>query len=114
MFQIGDIVHALVTLAYFSTTRAQAQVGYVLPDARERLQSDIAIERPPVGAEPRPFPTDSKDLIGRKPVAATPAVSALLAPRIALPGDPPRIPDEVDYCIVGSGAAGAVLACRLA
>ena len=56
MFKIGDIAHALVTLAFFTTGRATAQTGYVLPDARERLQRDIAIERPPVGSEPRSFP----------------------------------------------------------
>jgi choline dehydrogenase-like flavoprotein len=114
MFKIGDITHALVTLAFFTTTRAAAQVGYVLPDARERLQSDIATDRPPVGADPRAFPAGNTDPLGRKPVAAAPAAATLLAPRVGVPVDSPRIPDEVDYCIVGSGAAGAVLAYRLA
>ncbi|HEY3139388.1 MAG TPA: GMC family oxidoreductase, partial [Blastocatellia bacterium] len=114
MFKIGDIVHALVTLAYFSTTRAQAQVGYVLPDARKRLQSDIATERPPIGADPPPLPSDNQDPAGRKPVAPLPAAASLLTPRVGVPVDTPEIPNEVDYCIVGSGAAGAVLAYRLA
>ncbi|HKA20340.1 MAG TPA: GMC family oxidoreductase [Blastocatellia bacterium] len=114
MFKIGDIAHALVTLAFFTSGRAAAQTGYVLPDARERLQRDIAIERPPIGSEPRTFPSDQEDPRGRKPLADTAAAAQLLVPRLGVAPGSPDIPNEIDYCIVGSGAAGAVIAYRLA
>lgn len=114
---IGDIVHALLTLAYFSGAHGQEQVGYVLPDARARLQPDIPTERPPDGAEPLPLPKDQHDPIGRKPPTPEAGQAQLLSPRLgsraAAKGQAP-VPDEVDYCIIGSGAGGAVLAYRIA
>jgi choline dehydrogenase-like flavoprotein len=109
MYQIGDAVHALVTLAYYTTERAHARVGYILPDARERLQRDTADDRPPVNAGSPPFPHDPADPANRK----EPVSAKLLAPALSIPRKSHDLPDEVDYCIVGSGAAGGVLAYRL-
>lgn len=114
---IGDIVHALVTLAYFSSSHGQARVGYVLPNARKRLQPDIPMERPPHGAEPLPLPVDMNDPIGRKPPTPEAEQAKLLTPRIGShthATGASSVPDEVDYCIIGSGAGGAVLAYRIA
>src|SRR5262249_41137845 len=41
------------------------------------------------------------------------AARSLLAPRIAIARDTAAMPGVVDYCIVGSGAAGGVIAHRL-
>lgn len=112
--QMGDVAHALVTLAYFSSSHGHEDVGYVLPDARKRLQADIPDQRPPNGAEPLPWPDDQDDPVGRKPLSDSTASSRLLTPRIGSQERSGTVPDEVDYCIVGSGAAGAVLAYRLA
>ncbi|MDH3253161.1 MAG: hypothetical protein OEM41_10240, partial [Ignavibacteria bacterium] len=72
MYQIGDAVHALVTLAYYTTERAHARVGYVLPDARERLQKDTADLRPPIKTAPPGFPNDLADPVSKKtPVSTT-------------------------------------------
>lgn len=114
---IGDIVHALLTLAYFSGSHGQAQVGYVLPNARKRLQPDIPTERPPDGAEPLPLPKDLNDPVAHKPATPEAEEVKLLTPRIgsrAGANGNSSVPDEVDYCIIGSGAGGAVLAYRIA
>ena len=113
LYQIGDVVHALLAIAYFTTPQAQAQVGYVLPDARARLQGDIATLRPPNQATPPALPQDFQDPHGKKPLADPVAAATLLTPRLALAYDFTALPDEVDYCIIGSGAAGGVLAYRL-
>jgi choline dehydrogenase-like flavoprotein len=114
MSQIGDVINALLSLSYFTTPRAHSQIGYVMPDARERLQSDIATLRPPIKVEPPNLPANPQDPIGKKPVSDPGQLANLAAPRIALASDFPPMPDEVDYCVVGSGAAGGVLAYRLA
>jgi choline dehydrogenase-like flavoprotein len=113
MYQMGDITHALVSMAFFTTGRGQAQVGYIAPDARARLQPDIAVDRPPKGADVLPFPSNGNDPVGKKPLSQPSAASTLLAPRIGTPGPESAPPAEVDYCIVGSGAAGGILAYRL-
>ena len=113
MFQIGDITQGLVTLSFFSTGRAHAQIGYVPPDGRGRLQADIASARPPERAEMPKLPVDGSDPAMRKPLSDPSVASTLLTPRLAMPGSSDVLPREVDYCIVGSGAAGGVLAYRL-
>jgi len=113
MFSVGDVIHGLLCLCYFTTETAHQQVGYILPDARTRLQPDIACKTPPVGADPPELPLDASDAVGLKPLSKSDEARTLLAPRIAIAYDTGAIPDEVDYCIVGSGAAGGVLAHRL-
>lgn len=114
MYQVGDIAHVLVSLSYFSSARAQTGVGYIPPAARTRLQPDIATVRPPDKFETVPFPADGSDPIGKKPLSGQPAASSLLTPRLGQSalrdGD---LPAEVDYCIIGSGAAGGLMAYRL-
>jgi choline dehydrogenase-like flavoprotein len=116
MFQIGDILHSLLSLAFFSSQRGQGLAGYVLPDARERLQKEVleSTERPPDGAGWRMLPVDGNDPTGRRPLSDPDRYRTLLAPRIGVPSDDRTFPKEVDYCIIGSGAAGGVLAYRLA
>jgi len=118
MFQIGEVSNALVTLAYFSSPTGQAQAGYILPDVRERLQGDYAKADPPHEVEARPYPKDHNDIIGKKPAVKDEHQAGpdqqLLAIRIGAPGTVTTLPQEVDYCIIGSGAAGGVLAYRLA
>ena len=112
--QMGDVAHALVTLSYFSSAHGHQNVGYVLPDARKRLQPEIPTERPPNGAEALPWPSDQNDPAGRKPVTPEASAAKLLTPRIGSQERSGTITEEVDYCIIGSGAAGAVIAHRLA
>ena len=112
MFMIGDSVHSLLTFAYFSSSSGQAEAGYVLPNARQRLQPDIAVVRPPEADQPLPLPRSLDDPVGRKPPGA--GAPFLLTPRVSVPDPAPALPSEADYCIIGSGAAGGVLAYRLA
>ena len=112
LFAIGDMTHTLLTFAYFSSKFGQAEVGYILPNARGRLQADIATKRPPELNQPPSLPKDFSDSGGKKPVAKGGAFP-LLTPRVSMPPAPVDIPEEVDYCIIGSGAAGGVLAYRL-
>ncbi|HEV8487406.1 MAG TPA: GMC family oxidoreductase N-terminal domain-containing protein, partial [Blastocatellia bacterium] len=113
MSQIGDVINSLLSVAYFTTPRAHAQVGYVLPDARERLQPELATLRPPIKAHPAPLPSNLQDPMGKKPVSNPTTAASLMTPRVALAYDFPDLADEVDYCVIGSGAAGGVLAYRL-
>jgi choline dehydrogenase-like flavoprotein len=113
IYQMGDITHALVSMAYFTTGRAHAQIGYIAPDARKRLQPDIPVDRPPKDVDTLPFPATGTDPVGKKPISKPSRASTLLASRIGTPPPDGTLPDEVDYCIVGSGAAGGILAYRL-
>src|SRR5262249_41991442 len=99
-------------LAHFTGQQGQSQVGYVPPDARGRLQPEITGDRPPDGAEFAKLPADNQDPAWTRPPNA-PAKRGLLAPRIDVLKGPAEIPDEVDYCVIGSGAAGAIIASRL-
>lgn len=114
MYQIGDVAHALVTLGYFSSPTGQRQIGYVPPDARGRLQPEIAELRPPDNVQPPPLPQNADDPAARRPLSDPKTAADLLAPHISIPRDSGGIPDEVDYCIIGSGAGGGVAAYRLA
>ncbi|MBI5471008.1 MAG: GMC family oxidoreductase [Ignavibacteriae bacterium] len=109
LYQIGDICHALVTLSYFTTQRSWRQVGYVEPDARERLQGEMAASRPPLGVDAAPLPDGPTG--GTRPSNRN--GERLLSPRTTAVQSASRIPSEVDYCIIGSGAAGGLLAYRL-
>jgi len=113
MYQITDVIHALVTLTYFTSSTGQSQVGYILPDARERLQGDIAVLSPPDKSNPNPLPINKEDKNWQKPVIPAKDLP-LISPRVGISLDGSPLPDEVDYCIIGSGAAGGVIAYRLA
>ncbi len=109
LYQIGDICHALVTLSFFSSPRGWAQVGYVEPDARARLQGDLAAGRPPTGSGPAPLPDGPPGNIRPNNRDG----QRLLTPRTSAAQGSTIIPSEVEYCIIGSGAAGGLLAYRL-
>ncbi len=111
-YRIGTAVHALVNLAHYTLLGAAKEIGYVPPDARDRLQGDFASAEPPFVAV-APLPSGPGDAANYKPVSGE-APGKLAAPRIVTPVEEPDIPDEVDYLIVGSGAGGAVMAYRLA
>ncbi|HET6511482.1 MAG TPA: FAD-dependent oxidoreductase [Candidatus Kapabacteria bacterium] len=111
LFKIGNAGHALVTLAHYNHIRSRETTGYIPPDARDRLQSDIALAPPPFDRvaelpDMPHVPANYKDPI--------PTNVNLPAPRLTTPVREPEMPKEVDYCIIGSGAGGAVMAYRLA
>jgi len=113
MYQMGDIAHGLVTFSYYGTDHAHDQIGYIRADARARLQTEVATEAPPTKTEILQYPRDHRDPIGWRPISESSRTSKILAPRLGSPLHPDSIPREVDYCIIGSGAAGGVLAYRL-
>jgi choline dehydrogenase-like flavoprotein len=110
-YRIGDTLHALVTFAYYSSPIGQREVGYVLPDARPRLQGPAAIDRPPARAIPEPLPESVADGLAPPP-SSFPDVRHL-APRIGAPQAADKFLEETDFLVIGSGAAGAVVAHRL-
>jgi hypothetical protein len=111
-YKVGTAVHAFITFAHFTSVKAWESVGYVLPDARDRLQSNFPTQPPPFAAIAA-LPPDPVSPFNNKPSgpANTPA---LVAPRVSTLVSQPAIPDEVDYLIIGSGAGGACMAYRLA
>ncbi len=112
IYKLGNAVHALVTLAHYSHLKARQQIGYVPPDARDRLQGDYPSSPPPF-ASIAPLPDGPKHPANFKPQEPA-LIRPLTAPRVVTPVSEPSIPGEVDYLIVGSGAGGAVAAYRLA
>ncbi|HET6510556.1 MAG TPA: GMC family oxidoreductase N-terminal domain-containing protein, partial [Candidatus Kapabacteria bacterium] len=111
LFRLGSASHALVTLAHYTHIRSREKTGYVTPDARDRLQGDTVSGAPPF-IDVAPLPNGPGQPENFKP--ATPASAKLVAPRVVTATRDPQIPKEVDYCIIGSGAGGAVMAYRLA
>lgn len=112
MYKVGNAVHALITIAHFSHIKGRQQIGYIPPDARDRLQGDYPAYPPPF-KNIAGLPDSPQHPANFKP--STPALPRpLVAPRVVTPVIDPPVPDEVDYLIVGSGAGGAVMAYRLA
>jgi choline dehydrogenase-like flavoprotein len=111
LFMIGTAAHALITLAHYNQLRSRETTGYIPPDARDRLQGDIASGPAPFNAV-ADLPNAPHTDLNYKP--QTPEGTKLPAPRIVTPIKEPQIPKDVDYCIIGSGAGGAVMAYRLA
>jgi len=110
-YKIGMAVEAFVTFAHYTTVKGWEEVGYIPPDARDRLQGDYPSYAAPA-KQAAPLPNAPGEPANNKPDVTTP--KPLIAPRIATPFTEPAIPDEVDYLIVGSGAGGACMAYRLA
>jgi hypothetical protein len=109
-FVIGTALNSIVSFANYSYINVRAGMGYVPPDARDRLQADFANGRPPFN-NIAPLPRDEKDPNNFKPVNNS---GKLVAPRVTTPVSEPEIPDSCDYLIVGSGAGGSMAAYRLA
>ena len=109
--RIGGAVQAFVTVAHYTTIRGWEEIGYIPPDARDRLQGDFPAYPAP-SREPAALPHHHREATNFKP--ALPPPRPLAAPRVSMPFAEPQIPDDVDYLIVGSGAGGAPMAFRLA
>lgn len=92
MFMVGDSVHSLLTFAFFSSSGGQANVGYILPNARERLQPDIAVKRPPEADQPTRLPENLNDPVGRKPAGT--GMPFLITPRVSVPDPPHDLPSH--------------------
>jgi hypothetical protein len=112
VYKIGTAVHALITLAHYSQLNERKAIGYIPPDARDRLQGDYPAFEPPL-ADAAPLPDGPGHPANYKPNPQEPP-APLVAPRVVTPVGEPDIPDEVDYLVIGSGAGGALMAYRLA
>ena len=117
VYKIGTAVHALITLAHYTNLKTKGTIGYIPPEARDRLQGDIPTVRPPY-VMAAALPDGPNHPANNKPWPEIPIPSPpphpLVAPRVVTPIAEATIPDEVDYLIIGSGAGGAVMAYRLA
>ncbi len=110
--QLGLACYSLVANAHYSQVNNRFAIGYIPPEARQRLQGNTASKTPPDPIMPAPLPKDPNDPANFMP--DVPLDKPLVAPRVVTPVNEPRIPDEVDYMILGSGAGGATAAYRLA
>jgi choline dehydrogenase-like flavoprotein len=111
VFLIADAAEALLALAHFTSRNGAHRVGYVPPDARDRLQTHVNPAPPPFTA-PAALPTGPGHVLNYAPPQAP--ISTLVAPRVVTPLNDPSLPDEVDFVVVGSGAGAGVVAWRLA
>jgi len=111
-FQIGLAVNAMIMFANYSNINERNRIGYIPPDARDRLQGDFPLYQPPF-KNAAPLPADQNDPANNKPDSKS-AGLPLIAPRVTTPYYESEIPDDVDYLIIGSGAGGAMMSYRLA
>jgi choline dehydrogenase-like flavoprotein len=111
-YQIGLAVNAMIMFAHYSNINTRNELGYVPPDARDRLQGSTPLFEAPYN-EPAKLPADQSDELNNKPPSPLPD-KPFIAPRVYTPLTEPDIPDEADYIILGSGAGGAVMSYRLA
>lgn len=118
VYKLGTAVHALVGLAHYSGKRGWEFTGFLPADARRRLQGEYVTQgtRPPSGPAARPTgPADpSNERPTTQPLNQGGVTRHAVAPVVVTAVAEPRIPDEVDYLIVGSGAGGGTMAYRLA
>ena len=110
-YEIGLTLNSIISFANFSYINVRNEMGYVPPDARDRLQGDFA-KYPPPHKTIANLPRDENDPDNFKP--ENEFRGKLVAPRVTTPVKEYEIPDEVDFLIVGSGAGGATTAYRLA
>ena len=110
-YQIGLSLNSIIMFAHFSTINVRNAMGYVPVNARDRTQGDMPAYPPPHESIAR-LPHDEKDPANFKS-AGLPQKEEV-APRVTTPVKEDKLPQEVDYFIVGSGAGGAVAAYRLA
>ncbi|HYM20412.1 MAG TPA: GMC family oxidoreductase N-terminal domain-containing protein [Candidatus Kapabacteria bacterium] len=109
--QIGIASYSLVANAHYSLANNRASIGFIPAEARNAIQGELRNEYPPTSGA-APLPIDHRDKYNFKPDTSFSA--KLVAPRVVTRTDEPRIPDEVDYIVLGSGAGGATCAYRLA
>ena len=112
VYLLGVSIHAFSTLAHYSNRKKTHAIGYIPPDARDRLQADYPTTAPPL-KQTAPLPIDQPDAVNDKPDVPKPP-QPLAAKRLSTNLTEPEIPSETDYLIIGSGAGGAVMAYRLA
>lgn len=107
---LGDGAGALISFAHYSTRNGAEELGYIPPDARERLQ-DNDTPAPPGRAVAAKLPLGPHLPGNYFPSQHQP--ERLIAPRVVTPVKDEAIPDEVDYLVIGSGAGASVVAWRL-
>lgn len=107
---LGDSAGALIAFAHYSSRNGAAGVGYVPPDARDRLQDNNTPVAPPFKGPAR-LPVGPEDDANHYPSRRQP--DGLIAPRLVTPVNDPQIEAEVDYLVIGSGAGAAVAGYRL-
>ena len=111
-FALSVSAQALCTFAHYASLKNLNAIGYIPPDARERLKSDYPSAQPP-SSDAAQLPGGPGDPFNFKPNTPAPP-KPLFAKRPVTAVSEPDIPPEVDYLIMGSGAGGAVMAYRLA
>jgi choline dehydrogenase-like flavoprotein len=110
--QIGTALHAFITLGHYSLINNKYKIGYIPPDARDRLQGDYPSGPPPF-SKTATLPDGPDHPANWKPEIEKKG-KPFVAPRVVTPVSEPHIPDEIDYLVIGSGAGGGVAAYRLA
>lgn len=110
--KIGVSIKAIASLSFLSTAEGRAFVGYVEPERRDRYATDTGFPAPPYVGIPD-LPKDESDSLNFRPAETIPE-QTLQAKRISTAAGTITLSDSYDYIIIGSGAAGAVMAYRLA
>lgn len=109
--KIGISIKAISSLSYLSTNEGRTFVGYVEPERRDRYETDTQFFGAPFGDLCK-LPNDENSVSNYRPAETIPQ-QALQAKGLSTANVPIQFKTEYDYIIVGSGAAGAVMAYRL-
>lgn len=109
-YELAVAAQSLVLFGAYAGRARQEAIGYVAPGARDRLQGLGAPDPPPLREIP-PLPQSPADPKNWPP--PTPP-RKIPAPRVSTPTEQGKLPDSVDFLVIGSGPGGAVAAYRLA
>ncbi|MBK9109520.1 MAG: GMC family oxidoreductase [Saprospiraceae bacterium] len=110
--KIGISIKAITSLSFLSTTEGRAFVEYIEPERRDRYATDTQFSPAPFDIVPK-LPENETDPLNFRPTETIPQ-KTLQAKRISTSAGENNFKDNYDYIIIGSGAAGAVMAYRLA
>lgn len=109
--KIGISIKAISSLSYLSTNEGRTFVGYVEPERRDRYETDTQFFEAPFGHLSK-LPRDENSTSNYRPTETIPQ-HAMQAKGLSTANVSIQLKAEYDYIIVGSGAAGAVMAYRL-